>query len=56
MQLQNWALAQTNSQIIEELNMGKERLKALQHEIACKEVLLKTKNLQLKVSSLIQIP
>ncbi|KAL8508019.1 hypothetical protein ACS0TY_018543 [Phlomoides rotata] len=24
MQLQNWALAQTNSQIIEELNMGKD--------------------------------
>ncbi|KAL8525357.1 hypothetical protein ACS0TY_014837 [Phlomoides rotata] len=48
MQLQNWTLAQTNSQILGELNMGKERLKALQHEIACKEVLLKTKNLQLK--------
>ncbi|KAI3461380.1 hypothetical protein Pfo_018043 [Paulownia fortunei] len=48
MQLQNWNLAQSNSHMLAELNLGKERLKALQHEVVCKEALLKTKNLQLK--------
>ncbi|KAK6138124.1 hypothetical protein DH2020_028141 [Rehmannia glutinosa] len=51
MQLQNWNLAQSNSHMLAELNMGKERLKALHHEVACKEALLKTKKSQVKVSS-----
>ncbi|KAL1544109.1 hypothetical protein AAHA92_21004 [Salvia divinorum] len=49
MQMQNWTLAQTNSHMLAEVNLGKQRLKALQHEIACKDSLLKTKILQLKV-------
>ncbi|KAL6499774.1 hypothetical protein OROGR_027684 [Orobanche gracilis] len=44
MQLQNWHFAQSNSHMLAELNMGRERLKALHHEVACKEALLKTKN------------
>ncbi|KAL0418245.1 UNVERIFIED_CONTAM: shugoshin 2 [Sesamum radiatum] len=48
MQLQNWNLAQANTHMLAELNLGKERLKGLQHEVMCKEALLKTKNLQLK--------
>ncbi|KAK6144353.1 hypothetical protein DH2020_021173 [Rehmannia glutinosa] len=48
MQLQNWNLAQSNSHMLAELNMGKERLKALHHEVACKEALLKTKKSQMK--------
>ncbi|CAI9778436.1 unnamed protein product [Fraxinus pennsylvanica] len=48
MQMQNWNLAQSNSHMSAELNLGKERLKALQHEIGCKEALLRTKNLELK--------
>ncbi|XP_042060240.1 SHUGOSHIN 1-like [Salvia splendens] len=48
MQLQNWILAQTNSHMLAEVNLGKQRLKALQHEVACKDTLLKTKILQLK--------
>ncbi|KAG6760673.1 hypothetical protein POTOM_033849 [Populus tomentosa] len=45
LQAQNWNLAQSNSQMLAELNLGREKLKALQHEIACKEALLKAKNL-----------
>ncbi|EYU36145.1 hypothetical protein ABFS82_14G240000 [Erythranthe guttata] len=48
MQLQNWNLAQSNSHMLAEVNLGKERLKALQHEVICKEAVLKTKDLQLK--------
>lgn len=48
MQLQNWTLAQTNSIMLAEVNSGKQRLKALQHEVACKDTILKAKNLQLK--------
>ncbi|XP_057781851.1 shugoshin-1-like [Salvia miltiorrhiza] len=48
MQLQNWTLAQTNSHMLAEVNLGKQRLKALQHDVACKDTLLKTKILQLK--------
>ncbi|KAK6144336.1 hypothetical protein DH2020_021156 [Rehmannia glutinosa] len=51
MQLQNWNLAQSNSHMLAELNMGKERLKALHHEVACKEALLKTKKSQVKRDS-----
>ncbi|KAL3579660.1 hypothetical protein D5086_017495 [Populus alba] len=45
LQAQNWNLAQSNSQMLAELNLGREKLKALQHEIVCKEALLKAKNL-----------
>ncbi|KAL7226103.1 hypothetical protein ACSBR1_021270 [Camellia fascicularis] len=40
MQLQNWNLAQSNSHIL--------ALKALQHDIVCKDALLKSKNLELE--------
>ncbi|KAF9675162.1 hypothetical protein SADUNF_Sadunf09G0003400 [Salix dunnii] len=46
LQAQNWNLAQSNSQMLAELNLGREKLKALQHEIVCKEALLKAKNLR----------
>lgn len=48
MQLQNWNLAQSNSHMLAELNLGKEKLKALQHELVCKDALLKVKNLELE--------
>ncbi|XP_057954638.1 SHUGOSHIN 2 isoform X1 [Malania oleifera] len=48
MQLQNWSLAQSNSHILAELNLGREKLKALQHELICKDALLKAKNLELE--------
>ncbi|KAH6836736.1 hypothetical protein C2S53_007393 [Perilla frutescens var. hirtella] len=48
MQLQNWNLAQTNSLMLAEVNSGKQRLKALQHEVVCKDTLLKAKHLQLR--------
>ncbi|KAI7980066.1 SHUGOSHIN 2 [Camellia lanceoleosa] len=48
MQLQNWNLAQSNSHILAEINLCKEKLKALQHDIVCKDALLKSKNLELE--------
>lgn len=48
MQMQNWNLAQANSVMIAELNFGKEKMKTLQHEISCKEALLKSKSLEIK--------
>ncbi|KAK9279572.1 hypothetical protein L1049_013251 [Liquidambar formosana] len=48
MQLQNWNLAQSNSQILAELNSGREKLKSLQHDLVCKDALLKAKNLELQ--------
>ncbi|XP_052184659.1 SHUGOSHIN 2 [Diospyros lotus] len=48
MQIQNWTLAQSNSHMIAELNLGKEKLKTLQHENVCKDALLKAKNLELE--------
>ncbi|KAF7805644.1 Shugoshin 2 [Senna tora] len=44
LQLQNWNLAQSNSQILAELNLGRERIKTLHHEIVCKAALLQGKN------------
>ncbi|XP_028808177.1 shugoshin-1-like isoform X3 [Neltuma alba] len=41
---QNWNLAQSNSQILAELNLGRETMKALQHEMLCKAALLRGKN------------
>ncbi|XP_057471172.1 SHUGOSHIN 1-like [Actinidia eriantha] len=48
MQQQNSQLAQANNQMLVELNSGKDRLKALQHELVCKSGLLKVKILQLE--------
>uniref|UniRef100_A0A2C9W004 Shugoshin C-terminal domain-containing protein n=1 Tax=Manihot esculenta TaxID=3983 RepID=A0A2C9W004_MANES len=45
LQLQNWNLAQANSQMLA-LNLGREKLKSLQHELVCKVALLKAKNLE----------
>ncbi|CAK7332191.1 unnamed protein product [Dovyalis caffra] len=46
LQAQNRNLAQSNSQMLAELNLGREKLKALQHEVVCKDALLKAKNLE----------
>ncbi|CAI9104970.1 OLC1v1003775C1 [Oldenlandia corymbosa var. corymbosa] len=48
MQLQNWNLAQANSLMIAELNFSKEKMKSLQHEISCKEALIKAKTNEVK--------
>ncbi|XVE68772.1 hypothetical protein DITRI_Ditri09bG0096800 [Diplodiscus trichospermus] len=40
-QQQNLQLAQANSQMLAELNSGKDRLKALKHELGCKNAVLK---------------
>lgn len=47
-QLQNWSLAQSNSHMMAELNLGKQKLKTLQHQLTCKDALLKTMNLELQ--------
>ncbi|CAM8964483.1 unnamed protein product [Rhodiola kirilowii] len=46
LKLQNWTLAQSNSQMQAEVNVGRQRLKALQHELVCKEAMLKAKRTQ----------
>ncbi|KAL1370225.1 hypothetical protein AAHE18_01G044200 [Arachis hypogaea] len=33
LQLQNWNLTQSNTHMLVELNLGRERIKALQHEL-----------------------
>ncbi|KAG5533139.1 hypothetical protein RHGRI_027379 [Rhododendron griersonianum] len=48
MQQQNMHLAQANSQMLVELNSGKDRLKALQHELGCRNGLLKARELELE--------
>ncbi|CAI9091186.1 OLC1v1026147C2 [Oldenlandia corymbosa var. corymbosa] len=48
MQLQNHQLAQSNSQLLAELNSGKDRLKALQHELGCQNGLLKAKSFEMQ--------
>ncbi|XP_073049175.1 SHUGOSHIN 1-like [Primulina eburnea] len=50
MRLHNWNLAQSNSQMLTELSLGREKLKAQQHDLVCKEALLKAKDLELKES------
>ncbi|GFS46094.1 hypothetical protein Acr_00g0100140 [Actinidia rufa] len=47
-QQQNLQLAQANSQMLVELNSGKDRLKALHHELGCKNGLLKAKEMELE--------
>ncbi|KAI3751710.1 hypothetical protein L2E82_22801 [Cichorium intybus] len=48
MQQQNLQLAQSNSQLLAELNSGKDRLKLLQHELGCKNGILIAKQLELE--------
>ncbi|KAL6639064.1 hypothetical protein ACP70R_022794 [Stipagrostis hirtigluma subsp. patula] len=45
---QNLQLAQTNSQMLAELNLGKDRLKTLQHELSCTAAVLKVKASELE--------
>ncbi|XP_061974916.1 SHUGOSHIN 2 isoform X5 [Populus nigra] len=52
LQQQNLQLAQTNSQMLAELNAGKDKLKAYQHELGCKNGLLNAKKLELKVETI----
>ncbi|KDO47562.1 hypothetical protein CISIN_1g019239mg [Citrus sinensis] len=47
-QQQNLLLAQANSQMLAELNSGKDKLKALQHELGCKNTLLKARKFVLE--------
>ncbi|XP_009783451.1 uncharacterized protein LOC107826517 isoform X2 [Nicotiana tabacum] len=50
MQQQNHQLAQSNSQMLAELNSAKDRLKTLQHELGCTNGVLKAKRLEAEVS------
>lgn len=45
---QNWQLAQAHSQMLAELNLGKDRLKAAQHELSCTSTALKIKTQELE--------
>ncbi|KAK9283907.1 hypothetical protein L1049_012162 [Liquidambar formosana] len=47
-QQRNLQLAQANSQMMAELNLGKDRLKALQHELGCKNGVIQARNLELQ--------
>lgn len=38
---QNWSLAQTNSLFLAEINLARNKVKALNHEVTCKNALLK---------------
>ncbi|KAE9600582.1 hypothetical protein Lal_00046031 [Lupinus albus] len=46
LQLQNLNLAQSNSHMLAELNLGRERIKAMQHEILWRTALLKGDNVE----------
>ncbi|XP_068339634.1 SHUGOSHIN 2-like [Pyrus communis] len=48
LQLQNLSLAQSNSRMLAELNLGREKVKTLQHELLCKNALFKAKNLEVE--------
>ncbi|URD97038.1 hypothetical protein MUK42_31383 [Musa troglodytarum] len=48
---QNWQLARANSHMLAELNLGKDRLKVLQHELGCTLSILKLKTSELEVGS-----
>ncbi|KAM1040469.1 hypothetical protein TB2_029312 [Malus domestica] len=52
LQQQNLSLAQSNSRMLAELNLGREKVKTLQHELVCKNALLKAKNLEIEAVSL----
>ncbi|TKV93552.1 hypothetical protein SEVIR_9G233000v4 [Setaria viridis] len=48
LRLANWELARTNSQMMAELNLGRNKLKALQHELVCSKAALKVKTSELE--------
>uniref|UniRef100_J3N357 Shugoshin C-terminal domain-containing protein n=1 Tax=Oryza brachyantha TaxID=4533 RepID=J3N357_ORYBR len=48
LRLANWQLAQANSQMLAELNLGRNRLKALQHELACSRAIINAKTSELE--------
>ncbi|KAF7823339.1 Shugoshin 2 [Senna tora] len=48
LQLQNWNLAQSNSHMQAEINLGRERIRALQHEILCRDALIRGTNLEVE--------
>ncbi|XP_062200972.1 shugoshin-1-like [Phragmites australis] len=48
LRLANWELARANSQMMAELNLGRNKLKALQHELACSRATLKAKTSELE--------
>lgn len=48
LRLANWQLAQAHSQMLAELNHGKNRLKSLQHELTCSRAALKVKSSELE--------
>lgn len=48
LQLQNWNLAQSNSHMLAELNLGRERIKTLQHEIMWRAALIKGKTMDVQ--------
>ncbi|CAL4917027.1 unnamed protein product [Urochloa decumbens] len=48
LRLANWELARANSQMMAEVNLGRNRLKALQHELACSRATLKAKTSELE--------
>ncbi|XP_065021730.1 shugoshin-1-like isoform X2 [Musa acuminata AAA Group] len=45
---QNWQLARANSHMLAELNLGKDRLNVLQHELGCILSILKLKTSELE--------
>ncbi|KAG6512315.1 SHUGOSHIN 2-like [Zingiber officinale] len=45
---QNWELARANSQMLGELNLGKDRLKQLQHELGCARSTIQLKYLEIE--------
>ncbi|XP_056693619.1 SHUGOSHIN 2 isoform X3 [Spinacia oleracea] len=47
-QMQNWELAKSNSQMFAELNMAKDKMKTLRHELLNKDALSKAMALELK--------
>ncbi|XP_019458344.1 PREDICTED: shugoshin-1-like isoform X2 [Lupinus angustifolius] len=49
LQLQNLNLAQSNSHMLAELNLGRERIKAMQHEILWRTALLKGDNVEVVI-------
>nr|BAJ86497.1 predicted protein [Hordeum vulgare subsp. vulgare] len=48
LRLANWQIAQANSQMLAEINLGKDRLKMLQHELTCSRAALKVKSSELE--------
>uniref|UniRef100_A0A0E0M8C2 Shugoshin C-terminal domain-containing protein n=1 Tax=Oryza punctata TaxID=4537 RepID=A0A0E0M8C2_ORYPU len=48
LRLANWQLAQANSQMLAELNLGRDRLKKLQHQLACSRAVITAKTSELE--------